>query len=83
MFSKTKKAQVIGCRVDVGTIKQRDSVEILRRDEQIGRGIVRELQVKKQSVEEATEGSECGMKVETNMTLAERDVLRVLEQRAA
>ena len=49
--------------------------KILRRDVEIGEGKIIELQSQKIKVSEVPEGNECGLQVESKITLAERDVL--------
>src|SRR5262249_694975 len=43
LFSKTKDKQVLGARVNTGTFENGALVRIIRKDEEIGRGRVREL----------------------------------------
>jgi len=76
LFSETKKAHVVGGRVESGRIAVGDRVTIQRRDEEIGTGIIKELQSGKQSSREVSEGNECGIKIETAITVAPKDILQ-------
>lgn len=73
-FSKTKERQVIGCRVDTGSISEGAKVSILRRDFPIAAGTIIEIQQAKQRTKIINEG-ECGMLVECKTDIAPGDVL--------
>jgi translation initiation factor IF-2 len=73
IFSKTKNKQVLGGEVKEGMIGLNDKVKILRRDEQIGEGVIVELQVAKTSAKEVREGTQFGAKIQSSVEIAERD----------
>jgi translation initiation factor IF-2 len=75
IFSKIKDKQVLGGRVEKGLIHVNDEVKIMRRDFEIGRGRVRELQKFKDSVKEVPEGQEFGTMVESKIEIAPGDRL--------
>lgn len=74
-FSVQKYLHVLGGRLDEGTIKLNQSVTILRRDIEIGRGIVKNLQQQKSDVQQVTEG-EFGLQLETKSDIAPGDYLQ-------
>jgi translation initiation factor IF-2 len=74
VFSKTKDRQVIGCRIDSGTITNGAKVNIIRRDFPLATGIIIEIQQAKQKVKEISDG-ECGLLVECKYDIAGGDVL--------
>lgn len=74
-FSETKKAQVVGGRVESGRIAVGDHVNILRRGEKIGDGTIKELQSQKSVAKHIAEGDECGIKVATTISIAQKDEL--------
>lgn len=74
-FSKTKERQVLGCRVDNGSISLGAKVNILRRDFPIAIGTVVELQQAKQKTKEVASG-ECGIMVECKNDIAPGDTLQ-------
>ncbi len=74
-FSQQKERQVIGGKVRSGSIKKDSRFKIMRRDVEIGEGKVVELQQQKIKCPEVAEGAECGMMIESKITLAERDLL--------
>ncbi len=74
-FSQTKEKQVVGCRVESGSIKLGSSVKILRRENEIGMGKITEMQHNKSKAKEVFEGDECGLQIEAKITLAPGDVL--------
>lgn len=73
-FSKTKERQVLGCRVESGSITDGAKVSVIRRDFNLTTGTVVELQQAKQKVREVTEG-ECGILVECKNDIAPGDIL--------
>jgi translation initiation factor IF-2 len=74
-FSATKDKQVIGGRVTEGRITLGGVVRIMRRDNEIGRGKIVELQAGKIKSKEVMEGNECGMQVESKIEISGGDVL--------
>lgn len=78
-FSKTKDKQVIGGRVEEGVIVLNGKVKIMRRENQIGTGVIRELQSQKIKVKELNEGNECGLMVESDTELAPGDYLEAFK----
>jgi translation initiation factor IF-2 len=74
-FSTQKFTHVLGGRVEEGSIKLNQPVTILRRDIEIGSGIVKNLQQAKADVNEVKEG-EFGMQVETKAEIAPGDYLK-------
>ena len=73
-FSQTKDRQVLGCRVESGSLSDGAKVTIIRRDFPITTGRIVELQQAKQKVKEVHEG-ECGMMVECKNDIAPGDIL--------
>jgi len=74
-FSKMKDKQVIGGKVTKGSLHVKETVKIMRRDEEVGRGVVTELQHSKQKVGEVEEGKECGLCVDSKTDIAPGDLL--------
>lgn len=73
-FSKTKDRQVLGCRIDEGSISAGAKVNIIRRDFPIASGVIIEIQQAKQKVKEISSG-ECGLLVECKHDISGGDVL--------
>ena len=73
LFSKEKDKQVVGGKVETGTIESGNEVRIMRRDSEIGRGKIRGLQQAKKTVGEVREGFEFGMMLEAKFELAPGD----------
>ena len=83
IFSKNKDKQIIGGKVQEGGLLVGSEVKILRRDIEIGRGKIKELQQKKIKASEVQEGYEFGALVESKMEIAIGDKLqgfRVVEK---
>ena len=73
LFSKEKDRQVVGGKVETGTMNTGNDVRIMRRGAEIGRGKIRELQSKKQRVSEVAEGFEFGTMIEAKIEIAAGD----------
>lgn len=78
-FSSVRDKQVIGGRVEIGTVSLHDEVKIIRRDAEIGKGRIRELQQAKNKVGSVEEGKECGLLVESKIEVAPGDKLVAFE----
>lgn len=74
-FGATKDRQVVGGRVIQGRIVNGGMVRIMRRDFEIGKGKIIELQQNKIKAKEVLEESECGVQVETKTGISPGDVL--------
>ena len=74
-FSMQKNIHVMGGRVEEGSIKANQPVKILRRDIEIGTGIIKNLQQAKQDVQEVIEG-EFGLQLDTRAEVAPGDYLQ-------
>lgn len=77
-FNQTKDKQVIGCSVTNGAVKIGSLVKIMRRENMIGQGKITEMQHNKSKAKEVFEGDECGIQVETKITLAPGDILQAV-----
>jgi translation initiation factor IF-2 len=75
IFSITKDKHVLGARVTSGTLTKGGSVKILRREEEIGRGKIKELQQSKMAADSVQEGNECGAMIESKIEIAPGDML--------
>jgi len=78
IFSKEKDRQVIGGKVQEGLLQSGCVVRIMRRDIEIGRGTVRELQQQKKRVSEVREGYEFGSLIEAKIEIAEGDKIEAV-----
>lgn len=74
-FSKSKDKQVLGGRVEEGSIKLNAKVKILRKDEEIGFGTVLNLQTQKSQTKSVEEGSEFGSQIQSKIEIAPGDIL--------
>ncbi len=74
-FGETKDKQVVGGKVLNGRIVNGGIVRIMRRDFEIGKGKIVELQHNKIKAKEVLEESECGVQIETKTTIAPGDIL--------
>jgi translation initiation factor IF-2 len=84
IFSKEKEKQVVGGKVESGTLNSGNDVRIIRRGSEIGRGKIRELQSKKIRVQEVAEGFEFGTMIEAKIEIAPGDrveAVKVVEKK--
>jgi len=72
-FSAVKDKNVIGARVEEGEIRVGDEVKILRKDIEVGRGKIRELQQAKEKTSEVRSGVEFGCQLQSAITPAPGD----------
>lgn len=76
VFSKNKDKQILGGKVEQGSILVGSEVKIMRRESEIGKGRIRELQQQKVKTNEVKEGYEFGAMVESKMEIAKGDRLQ-------
>jgi translation initiation factor IF-2 len=74
IFSKTKNKQVLGARMETGTLTVGNSVRILRKDTEIGHGKIASLQQGKVDAKRVESG-EFGARVDAAITIASGDIL--------
>ncbi|MES3032107.1 MAG: translation initiation factor IF-2 [Patescibacteria group bacterium] len=74
-FSRTKERQIIGGKVIEGRMLLNGTVKIMRREFEIGRGKIVNLEKSKVKTSEVLEGSEFGMMIESKIEVAAGDVL--------
>lgn len=75
LFLQEKHRVIIGGRVINGKLKEGHLLRVYRNHKEIGKGKIVSVQIGKRTVSEATEGQECGMKLETKATLAVGDTI--------
>ncbi len=76
IFSKNKDKQILGGKVQEGSIKVGSEIKILRRDAEIGRGKIKELQQTKKRTDEVNEGFEFGCMIESKTEIALGDKIQ-------
>lgn len=79
IFGSAKKLQIIGARVQSGTVEKNLKFKILRRGEEIGKGSFKGLQRQKNEVTEVPEPEEFGCSVDSKIDIAEQDILQVIK----
>ncbi len=73
-FSIQKNTHVLGARVESGVVKLNQHVRILRRDIEIGKGVIKNIQQQKSDVQQVDEG-EYGMQIDTRAEVAPGDYI--------
>jgi translation initiation factor IF-2 len=74
IFSKTKDKQVLGGKILEGRVALKGNVNILRRGENIGKGVIVNLQQNKINIKHVSEG-EFGAQIQTKTEISEGDTL--------
>jgi translation initiation factor IF-2 len=77
-FSTQKDAHVLGGRVEAGTLSVDQKVKITRRDIELGRGVLKNLQQQKTNVTSVSTG-ECGLQINSKVDIAPGDVIDAVE----
>ncbi len=76
-FSTTKDKHVLGARVEKGTVFVGEEAKIIRKDVEIGRGKIRDLQKDKNKVGEVREGVEFGCQFQSEIIPLPGDKIQV------
>jgi translation initiation factor IF-2 len=79
VFSKDKDKQVVGGKVETGSIFSGNDVRIMRREAEIGRGKIRGLQQAKKTTSEVREGFEFGMMLDAKVEVAPGDRIEAVQ----
>ena len=79
VFLTKKKEQIVGGKVTDGSIK-RHPFRLLRAEQEVGTGRIASLRKGDNDIKEAKEGTECGMRVETTVTIEQGDIIEVFVQ---
>ncbi len=77
-FSTQKNAHVLGGRIEDGELKINQHVRITRRDIELGRGILKNLQQHKSNVKHINEG-EFGMQLDAKVEIAPGDYIEAFD----
>ena len=78
VFSKDKDRQVVGGKVQEGMLETGAAVRIMRREAEVGRGTIRELQQQKKRVGEVNEGYEFGTQIDAKIEIAVGDKIEAV-----
>ena len=74
-FTRTKERQVVGGKVIEGNITLDGMVKIMRRDFEIGKGKIVNLEKNKVKTSVVEEGSECGLMIESKIEIVAGDTI--------
>lgn len=80
VFKTTKSNQIIGGRVEDGTVRNNAKFKIHREGEEVGIGNITTLQRGQVIAQEVIQGEECGMGVEITAHIEEADVLEIFHE---
>ena len=74
-FSQKGRKQVVGGKMESGNIRVHAQVTIIRGDSELGHGRITNLQKNKKDATQVNEGEECGVMIESEVTIAVGDSL--------
>ena len=74
-FSRTKERQVVGGKVTEGNISLGETIKIIRREFEIGKGKIVNLEKNKSKTNRVEEGSEFGTMIESKIEIVAGDIL--------
>ncbi len=77
-FSTQKNAHVLGGRIEEGSLSLGQKVRIMRRDIELGRGVLKNLQQQKSNVQKISDG-EFGMQLDAKIEIAPGDYIEAIE----
>jgi translation initiation factor IF-2 len=78
IFNNTKKNQVLGGKVTDGMISIGNNLNIMRRGEKIGTGVIKELQQQRVAAKQVNEGNEFGTSISADVEIAVGDTLEAI-----
>jgi translation initiation factor IF-2 len=79
VFGNVKKLQVVGARVQSGTVEKGLRCKVVRREEEIGMAVFKGLQRNKQDVLNVPEPEEFGCAIDSKIELTPGDMLHVVK----
>jgi len=80
IFTHGKKKKIIGGKVTDGILEKGLPVQIYRAGDQIGKGVLGNLQVNKKDTSSVEEGAECGIELTSDVDIAEDDKLLAIKK---
>ncbi len=78
LFSRQKNSHVLGGRVEEGSLALNQHVRVMRRDIELGRGVVKNLQQQKSNVQSVST-DEFGMQVDSKVEIAPGDYIEAFD----
>lgn len=75
VFMTGKKEMIVGGKVSSGIMKNGENIEVVRGENALGRGKIKNLQQNKINVDEVDQGNECGITFEGETKIKEGDTL--------
>jgi len=80
IFRTEKNRQIIGGKVISGEVKRGVQIDIVRKDEKVGKGKLIQLQQNKKEIDKVPQGQECGILFEGDTRVEEGDALEFFEE---
>ena len=80
IFRTEKNRQIIGGKVLSGEVKKGVQINIVRKDEKVGKGKLIQLQQNKKEIDRVPQGQECGILFEGDARVEEGDALEFFEE---
>lgn len=80
IFKAAGQRQVIGGKVTTGKLTKDTLFEVFREEESLGKGKVIQLQQNKQNAQEVIKDRECGLLVDSEVTIDKDDILEIYRE---
>lgn len=81
-FSRKGSKQIIGGKVTSGVIKNKAKAKVIRREQVLSYARVLELQQGRTETAEVGEGNEFGMRIDSPIEIAPKDIIEVVEEKS-
>ncbi|MEX1027109.1 MAG: translation initiation factor IF-2 [Candidatus Paceibacterota bacterium] len=78
-FSQSKHKQVLGGRVEEGVLKVGEKISVYRREAEIAKGTIKNLQQQKEDVSKVEEGMEFGTEIEARIEIQPGDFIEAFD----
>lgn len=78
-FNRDKNKQVVGAKVSEGILSVGNKIKIIRREEEVGSGVIKGLQQQKNIAESVSEGTEFGASIDARIDIAPGDQIKSFE----
>jgi len=80
IFRTEKKSQIVGAKVIIGEVGSKQKISVIRNDQKIAEGSIKELQSAKQVVTKAVKDQECGILYEGDPIIQKGDILEFFRE---
>lgn len=81
IFRRGKRDMIVGCRVEKGMVRPKTSITVIRKNQPIVEKLtLKEIRIGREVVGEVSEGAECGLLIEGQPIIEDRDKLEIYHE---